>query len=381
MLKRIIVGLCALLFVPAATSAFAQGISQKVAVCNPGFTSRCVSPDASGNTPVVGTVTVVPSGTQDVNITKVGGNAVTTSVPINDNSGSLTVDTLQLPSTLGVKTAAASLSIAPASDSTFPITDAGGSITVDGTVAATQSGTWNITNISGTISLPTGAATSANQTTANASLSSIDTKLTAPLSVGGSVASGASDSGNPVKTGCVYNATQPTVTTGQRVDCQSSTRGEILVAISNGASVASIVSSSNDAATSVNGLAVVPKPQIYNGTSWDRQRSIQGASTATTGLGVTAVAVAPAPYARISTNATTAVKSGAGELHSICINTKGATANTATVYDNTAGSGTIIAVVDTTSNVGCLTYNLGFATGLTIVTATGTAPDMTVTYR
>lgn len=32
------------------------------------------------------------------------------------------------------------------------------------TVAATQSGTWNVTNISGTISLPTGAATSANQT-------------------------------------------------------------------------------------------------------------------------------------------------------------------------------------------------------------------------
>lgn len=34
----------------------------------------------------------------------------------------------------------------------------------DSNVLATQSGTWNITNISGTISLPTGAATSANQT-------------------------------------------------------------------------------------------------------------------------------------------------------------------------------------------------------------------------
>jgi hypothetical protein len=41
--------------------------------------------------------------------------------------------------------------------------------TVTGTVAATQSGTWNVTNISGTISLPTGAATAANQgTTADA---------------------------------------------------------------------------------------------------------------------------------------------------------------------------------------------------------------------
>jgi hypothetical protein len=35
--------------------------------------------------------------------------------------------------------------------------------TVTGTVAATQSGTWDINNISGTVSLPTGAATSAKQ--------------------------------------------------------------------------------------------------------------------------------------------------------------------------------------------------------------------------
>lgn len=47
----------------------------------------------------------------------------------------------------------------------------------DSNILATQSGTWNINNISGTISLPTGASTSANQTTANSSLSSIDGKL------------------------------------------------------------------------------------------------------------------------------------------------------------------------------------------------------------
>jgi hypothetical protein len=45
----------------------------------------------------------------------------------------------------------------------FPVTLA--STTITGTVAATQSGTWNITNISGTVSLPTGAATSALQPT------------------------------------------------------------------------------------------------------------------------------------------------------------------------------------------------------------------------
>jgi hypothetical protein len=35
--------------------------------------------------------------------------------------------------------------------------------TVTGTVAATQSGTWNVNNVSGTVSLPTGASTSAKQ--------------------------------------------------------------------------------------------------------------------------------------------------------------------------------------------------------------------------
>jgi hypothetical protein len=53
------------------------------------------------------------------------------------------------------------------------IQDGGNSITVDGTVSANQSGTWNINNVSGTVSLPTGASTAANQATANTFLSGI----------------------------------------------------------------------------------------------------------------------------------------------------------------------------------------------------------------
>ena len=48
-----------------------------------------------------------------------------------------------------------------------------------GTLAATQSGTWNITNVSGTVSLPTGAATAANQSTANTALQLIDNSILA----------------------------------------------------------------------------------------------------------------------------------------------------------------------------------------------------------
>ena len=85
-------------------------------------------------------------------------------------------------------------------------------------------------------------------------------------------------------------------------------------------------------------------------------------------------------YTRISTNTTTVVKSGAGTLKSININTAGASANVATVYDNTAGSGTVIAVIDTTAK-GTHHYDIAFGTGLTIVTATGTAADLTVSTR
>lgn len=45
----------------------------------------------------------------------------------------------------------------------------------------------------------------------------------------GNIASAASDSGNPVKTGGVFNTTQPTVTTGQRVDQQMTARGAAIV--------------------------------------------------------------------------------------------------------------------------------------------------------
>lgn len=47
------------------------------------------------------------------------------------------------------------------------IQDGGNTITVDGTVNAAQSGTWNINNVSGTVSLPTGASTESTLSTLN----------------------------------------------------------------------------------------------------------------------------------------------------------------------------------------------------------------------
>jgi hypothetical protein len=85
-------------------------------------------------------------------------------------------------------------------------------------------------------------------------------------------------------------------------------------------------------------------------------------------------------YTNLKALGTTTIKAGEGVLHSISINTKGATGNTATVYDNTAGNGTTIATVDTTAQIQTLLYDLQFTTGLTIVLATGTSADITVSW-
>lgn len=67
-------------------------------------------------------------------------------------------------------------------------------------------------------------------------------------------------------------------------------------------------------------------------------------------------------------------------LHSITINTKGASSNTCTVYDNTSAAGTKIATIDTTSGVQTLFYDSICLVGITVVLGTGTSADITVNW-
>lgn len=92
------------------------------------------------------------------------------------------------------------------------------------------------------------------------------------------------------------------------------------------------------------------------------------------------VAVTPAgyTYGHISTDTTTTLKSGAGVLHTICVNSVGA-ASTITVDDATSATTPTVAVLSG-ATLGCYTYDVAFSTGLTIVTAVA-APDLTVAYR
>ena len=80
----------------------------------------------------------------------------------------------------------------------------------------------------------------------------------------------------------------------------------------------------------------------------------------------------------ITANASTTLKSGPCVLLAVTVNSKGS-GNTATVYDSKTGSGKVLAVIDTTQP-GTFAYNAQLDNGLTIVTAGGTAADITVSY-
>lgn len=141
----------------------------------------------------------------------------------------------------------------------------------------------------------------------------------------GNVASLAADSGNPVKTGGVYNSSAPAPTNGQRVDTQ--------------------VDSAGNAKT-----AEQYAPSYEDNTTARAKVS------------------SPCAWSYISTATTTVCKTGAGVIESLDISETAA--GTITVYDNTAASGTVIDVFKA-SIAEAPGYLRGrtFSVGLTIVTA------------
>jgi len=81
-------------------------------------------------------------------------------------------------------------------------------------------------------------------------------------------------------------------------------------------------------------------------------------------------------YKYIGSATTTILKYGAGTLHTIVNNDN---VGSIIIYDNTAGSGTIIANIDLLKILGTCTFNVPFSNGLTIV-STGSV-KITVSYE
>ena len=92
------------------------------------------------------------------------------------------------------------------------------------------------------------------------------------IEVVGNVASGATDSGNPVKVGGIYNSTKPTLTNGQRGDLQVGTRGSLLVTLAHadGTAANSLEAGFDGNNNATNALVTFGRGNSYNGTTWDR---------------------------------------------------------------------------------------------------------------
>lgn len=186
----------------------------------------------------VGTVTAVTAITNALPAgTNVIGHAIT-------DAGSVTAATLSAETTkvIGTVNIAASQTVGIAAGSAVighVISDTG-SVTAATLSAETTKVIGVVRNADGSGNLLTSTSnaldvnlkTSSITVTTNATLAAETSKVigtvnqgTSPWIIGGSVASGATDANNPVKIGFKYNASNVTVTDGQRVDAQATVNG------------------------------------------------------------------------------------------------------------------------------------------------------------
>lgn len=327
----------------------------------------------------------------------------------------------QLPSTLGAKATTASLAVNIASDQTVPVSAA-------------------------SLPLPSGAATAANQSTANSSLSTISGQLPATLGAKATTASFAvniasdqtvpiSAASLPLPSGAATSANQSTIITAiQLIDNLPHAND---VAFSNGApamgqldDVSTGTVTENNVSTirmtAARGLHFNPRNTAGTeiGTAAAPFRVDPTGTTAQPASGDVAHAAADSgnpvkiggryttsipslsnnnrgdamldkfsnlrvnhggtSFVAYSTAQTgTVIKSGAGRLVRVCLTTKGANTDTLQLWDNTAASGTSIADVTeggTATTLSCMQLDLEFATGLTITTV-GTTSRWTLVYE
>lgn len=161
-----------------------------------------------------------------------------------------------IPESLGQKTSAESAPVVIASDqSPIPIS---GTVSIgSGPFAVTQSGTWNINNISGTISLPTGAATETTLSGVSSNLSGVIKSLGGAIGTQALVIGGEDPSGNVAA-------------------LQTAPDGDILAHL-HSAAVVLPDGVSNTMRIPVNetdlGYLAFPMiPYLFNGTTWDRAK-------------------------------------------------------------------------------------------------------------
>ena len=216
-------------FAQASTTSGQSGplVQGAATTAAPTYTTGTTNPlslDTSGNLRVTST----PSGLQNVNIADIGGNAVTTTLPV---SGTVAVTQSTSPWVVsGTVTTSPNVNVHDGTG--VSISSTGSSLNVDVTNTVPVTGTFfQATQPVSAVSLPlpTGASTSANQTTANGYLATIASE---------SLAQGSTTSGQlgQLEMGAVTTAA-PTYTTATTSPLSLDTSGNLRVVVSGTASV------------------------------------------------------------------------------------------------------------------------------------------------
>lgn len=164
--------------------------------------------------------------------------------------------------------------------------------------------------------------------------------------VQGTVASAATDSGNPVKTGCVYNSSLPTFTTGQRADCQANSHGslEAILLDSNGNAIRS-ASPGNSTTISASYLDTFALGALYNGASADMAFTCANSAAVNVTAGNTTqiVGLSGSTVIRVCSVALSMSAAGTAGIYT-GTGTNCGTGTTALVQDMTLATGTPLAL-------------------------------------
>lgn len=226
----------------------------------------------------------------------------------------------------------------------------------------------------GAIALPVGAAIATKQDTGNASLASIDSKTPAAgqalMAASSPVVLASNQSAIPVSQSGGW-----TVAAMQSGLWSTSVAGTVSTIQSGVWSVAQ----SGVWAVSVTGVATETTLAALNvKTPTLGQAAMSASRPVVIASNQSSIPTNIASgYTHINFTGTALIKSGPGILHRVIINDTGG--GLYTFYDNTVGSGPVIAVMKP-SVISTLTYGLRFTTGLTVVIAGG-AGDTTITFE
>lgn len=168
--------------------------------------------DVSGNL-LVNLKTALPAGANTI------GSVGVTNLPttVDTNFGTVGASTIRNASQIGNATGPADFNSGATGAQTLRV------VANQGAANATP---WNEN-----ISQVGGAAIALGQTTMSASLPVTIASNQSAIQVVGNVADGATDSGNSVKVGGVYNSTLPTLTTGQRSSLELDSSGRLITVI------------------------------------------------------------------------------------------------------------------------------------------------------